>query len=142
MTSSLSNLLNNLAERIHKIKFKYEHYDKNCKTCRIKYKDHKRFLNTETLKLSIILILIYNFNNLIKYNKMVKIKNHHILSIGMQINLYRCAMSQKIPLNDFKWVEETSRFTKGFIKNYNDDSNERHFLKLMFLKICITFTMI
>ena len=51
-------------------------------------------------------------------------------------------MSQKIPLNDFKWVEETSRFTKGFIKNYNDDSNEGYFLKLMFLKICITFTMI
>ena len=33
-------------------------------------------------------------------------------------------MSQKLTVNDFKWVEETSQFNKFFIKNYNDDSNE------------------
>ena len=36
--SSLSNLVNNLSEGIHRIKCKYGHDDKKCETCRIKYK--------------------------------------------------------------------------------------------------------
>ena len=32
-------------------------------------------------------------------------------------------MSQKLPVNDFKWVEKTSQFNKDFIKNYNEDSD-------------------
>ena len=38
MVRSLSNLLNNLSEGIHKIKCKYTHDDKKCETCRIKCK--------------------------------------------------------------------------------------------------------
>ena len=38
MTSSLSNLVNNLSEGINKIKCKYGHSDKKCETCRIRYK--------------------------------------------------------------------------------------------------------
>ena len=38
MASSLLNLINNLAEQIHKIKWKYGHDDKKCETCGIKYK--------------------------------------------------------------------------------------------------------
>ena len=38
MVSSLSNIVNNLSEGIHKIKWKYGHDDKKCQTCRIKYK--------------------------------------------------------------------------------------------------------
>ena len=38
MASSLSNLVNILSEGIHKIKCKYGHEDKKCKTCGIKYK--------------------------------------------------------------------------------------------------------
>ena len=37
MTTSLSNLVNNLSEGIHKIKWKYKHNDKKCETCRIMY---------------------------------------------------------------------------------------------------------
>ena len=36
MASSLSNLVNNLPEGIHKIKCKHGHYNKKCETCRIK----------------------------------------------------------------------------------------------------------
>ena len=36
MASSLSNLVNNLAEGIHIIKCKYGHDNKESKTCRIK----------------------------------------------------------------------------------------------------------
>ena len=44
MASSLSNLANNLSEGIHRIKCKFEHSDKTCETCRIKYKYCNYFL--------------------------------------------------------------------------------------------------
>ena len=44
VVSSLSNLVNNLSEEIHRIKFKYRHDDKKCETCRIKYKYYNCFL--------------------------------------------------------------------------------------------------
>ena len=31
-------------------------------------------------------------------------------------NLYRWAMSQKLPVNNFKWKKYTSKFNKNFIK--------------------------
>ena len=36
-------------------------------------------------------------------------------------NLYGWAMSQDIPVNDFTWVEEKSKFNEGSIKIYNGD---------------------
>ena len=38
MASSLSNLVNNFSEGIHRIKCKFGHDDKKCKTCGIKCK--------------------------------------------------------------------------------------------------------
>ena len=38
MASSLSNLVNNLSEGVHRIKCKFRHDDKKCETCGIKYK--------------------------------------------------------------------------------------------------------
>ena len=34
-------------------------------------------------------------------------------------NLYGCAISQKLPVNNFIWVEDTSKINEEFIKNYN-----------------------
>ena len=39
-------------------------------------------------------------------------------------NLYGLAMFQQLPVNDFKWVEETSQLNEDFIKVNNDDSDE------------------
>ena len=39
-------------------------------------------------------------------------------------NLYGWAISQKLPLNDFEWVEELSQFDESFIKNYDKNSNK------------------
>ena len=41
-------------------------------------------------------------------------------------NLYGWAMSQKLPVNDFKWVkqEELSKFIEDFMKNYYEKSNK------------------
>ena len=38
MVSSLSNLVNNVFEGIHRIEWKRRHDDKKCKTCGIKFK--------------------------------------------------------------------------------------------------------
>ena len=34
-------------------------------------------------------------------------------------SFYGWAVSQKLSVNDFKWVEETSQFNEDFIKSYN-----------------------
>ena len=44
MACSLSNYVNNLSERIHRIKCKFGHGDKKCETCSIKYKYCNCFL--------------------------------------------------------------------------------------------------
>ena len=34
-------------------------------------------------------------------------------------NLYDWEMSQKLPVNNFEWMKDTSQFNEDFIKNYN-----------------------
>ena len=38
-------------------------------------------------------------------------------------NLYGWAMSQKLPVDGFKWVHDLSIFTEEFIKNYDEESD-------------------
>ena len=45
-------------------------------------------------------------------------------------NLYGWAMSQTLPVNNFEWVKDTSQFNEDFIKNYNEESDVRYFLKV------------
>ena len=45
-------------------------------------------------------------------------------------NLYGWAMSQKLPVNRFEWIEDTSQFNENFIKSYNEKSDEGYFLKV------------
>ena len=37
-------------------------------------------------------------------------------------------VSQKLPVNDFKQVEDLSPFNEHFIKNYDQNSNKGYFL--------------
>ena len=39
-------------------------------------------------------------------------------------------MSQKLPVNNFEWIEEASQFNEDFIKNYNEESDEGYFLEV------------
>ena len=41
-------------------------------------------------------------------------------------------MSQKLPVNGFKWVEKSrlSRFNEIFIKNYDENSDKGYFLEV------------
>ena len=44
--------------------------------------------------------------------------------------LQGCAFSEKLSLGNFQWVEETSQFSKDFLKSYNDDSDEGYFFEV------------
>ena len=59
-------------------------------------------------------------------------------------NLYEWEMLQKLLLNNFEWIKDTSQFNKDFIKNYDEKAMKDIFLKLVFniLKNYMTFTMI
>ena len=47
-------------------------------------------------------------------------------------NLYGWAMSQKLPVRNFKWIEkcDISKFNEAFIKNYDEDSDQGYILEV------------
>ena len=45
-------------------------------------------------------------------------------------NLYGLAMSQKLPVNGFKWIEDTSEINEQFIKNYDENSDKGYILEV------------
>ena len=69
-------------------------------------------------------------------NKYMKNYDKNIISSYLMYldanNLYGWAMSQKLPENDFKWVEKStlSRFNDIIIKNYDENSDMGYFLEV------------
>ena len=45
-------------------------------------------------------------------------------------NLYGCAMSQKLPVNNFEWIKDTFQFTEDFMKICDEESDEGYFLEV------------
>ena len=39
-------------------------------------------------------------------------------------------MSQKLPVNNFEWIEDTPQFNEDFIKCYNEGNVEGYFLEV------------
>ena len=48
-----------------------------------------------------------------------KNKEHWYLNYWDVNNLYGWVMSQKLPVFNFEWVEDTSHFNEYFVKNYD-----------------------
>ena len=44
-------------------------------------------------------------------------------------NLYGAAMSKKLPMKGFKWMDDISRIDKEFIKGYDENSNKGYVLE-------------
>ena len=69
-------------------------------------------------------------------NKYIKNYNKNILSPYIEYldanNLYGWAMSQKLPVNDFKWIrkEELSKFNEDFVINYDENGNIGYFCEV------------
>ena len=47
-------------------------------------------------------------------------------------NLYRWAMSQKLPIGNFKWIEkdDKSKINEKFIKNYDENSDKGYIFEV------------
>ena len=39
-------------------------------------------------------------------------------------------MTQKLVVNKFEWIEDTFQFNEDFIKNYDEESDEKYFLEV------------
>ena len=39
-------------------------------------------------------------------------------------------MSQKLPVNNFEWIQDTSQSNEDFIKNHNEETDEGYFLEV------------
>ena len=59
-------------------------------------------------------------------------------------NLYGCAISQKLPVNNFEWIIVIFKFNKDFIKHYYEESDEGYFLEVdvQYLENYMSFIMI
>ena len=55
------------------------------------------------------------------YNK--NIESSYLIYLDAN-NLYGQAMSQNLPVNGLKWLNDLSRFNEDFIKNYNENSDK------------------
>ena len=47
-------------------------------------------------------------------------------------NLHSWAMPQKLPVNNFERIKDTSQFNEYIIKNYNEESGEGYFFEVDF----------
>ena len=45
-------------------------------------------------------------------------------------NLYGWEISQKLPVEGFKWIKKLSKFNEDFIKNYDENSDKGYFLEV------------
>ena len=61
---------------------------------------------------------------------MIRMKNCYILNIWDIKSLSSLAMLQKLPVNDFEFIEDTSQFIEDFIKSYSEESDEGFFLEV------------
>ena len=59
-----------------------------------------------------------------------KNKESSSLKYSDRNNLYGSAMSQKLPVNNIEWIEDTSQFKEEFMKNYNKDSDKIYLFKV------------
>ena len=39
-------------------------------------------------------------------------------------------MLQKLPVNSFEWIKDTSQFNEDFIKTFNEESDKEYFLEV------------
>ena len=66
-------------------------------------------------------------------NKYIKNYNKNKESSYIQYldanNLYGWAMSQKLPVNGFKWINDVSEIDEKFIKNYDENSHKGYILE-------------
>ena len=67
-----------------------------------------------------------NANNKYMKNYNKKIESSYLMYLDAN-NLHGWVMSQRLPVNRFKWENDILRFSEDFKENYNENSNKRIF---------------
>ena len=68
-------------------------------------------------------------NNKYMKNYDKNIESSYLMYLDVN-NLYGLALSQKLPVNGFEWVEKLSQFNEGFIKNCGENSDKGYILEV------------
>ena len=68
-----------------------------------------------------------NNKYMINYDK--SIESSYLVYLDAN-NLYGWAISQKLSVNGFKWLEDLSEFNESFIKNYDENSDRGYFFEV------------
>ena len=63
------------------------------------------------------------------YNKNIDLSYSMYLDAN---NLHGCAMSQRLPVNGFQWMEQLFEFDEHFIKNYDENNDKAYILEVDF----------
>ena len=79
-----------------------------------------------TRKISLYLLICKSLKCMKSYDKN---KESSCFQYWDAINLYGWAMSQKLPVNNFEGIKDSSHFN-DFIKNCNEESHEEYFPKI------------
>ena len=66
-------------------------------------------------------------NNKYMKNYVKRIISSYLMYLDAN-NLYEWAISQKLPVNVFKWIKRLSKFDELFIKNYDENSDKGYIL--------------
>ena len=61
--------------------------------------------------------------------KALNIESSYLIYLDAN-NLYGWAISQKLPVNSFKWIEDLSEFNESFIKSHDENSDRGCFLEV------------
>ena len=68
-----------------------------------------------------------NNKYMINYDK--SIESSYLVYLDAN-NFYGWAISQKLSVNGFKWLEDLSEFNESFIKNYDENSDRGYFFEV------------
>ena len=94
MASSLSNLVNNPAEGINRVKCKYGHHNKKCENGRIKYKNCTCFLEynnfKDNLRKHICLCCNKNYQSIFDENLKKQLLIHTDFLTMILVNVFCC----------------------------------------------------
>ena len=124
MASSLSNLVNNLSEGIHRIKCKYGHDDKKCETCGIKYKYCDFFLEYANFKddLAECKHLCCNKNYQYKFDEKLKEQFFNIYKFSNHDNNKPVLLLQKV-VYPYEYMDDWEKFNETSFPEKEDFYN-------------------
>ena len=121
MASSLSNLVNNFSEGIHRIKCKCKHDDKKCETCRIKYKYCNCFLEYINFKVNLIEYKCLRCNKKYqhKFDKKLKERFFNTYKCSNHNNTYFVSLLRK-GVNTYEYMDTWEKLNETSLPEKED----------------------